>query len=147
MRWTAIACTGGWVMPEVCGTTGAVAARSPHAQRAGPGKYPSTPFANTMCGIIPLPHCADSSVSNSTTARSTLSGASPTATNAASQLHMCGYSRGAALVMVPRSLPRSRYAARAASWVGMNPGSAAIVLVCVRRADSARRGDVSGLPW
>jgi NADP-dependent 3-hydroxy acid dehydrogenase YdfG len=53
-----------------------------------------------MCGIIPLLHC-ESSVSSSTTARSTLSGARPTATNAASQLHMCGYSSGAAVVIAP----------------------------------------------
>ena len=46
--------------------------------------------ANTMCGIIPFDHCAESRVSSSTTARSTLSGASPTATKAASQLHMWG---------------------------------------------------------
>ena len=108
MRCTAIACTGGWVIPEVCRLRGAWAASAEQAQRAGPGKYPSTPLANTMCGIIPFAHCADSRVSSSTTARSTLSGASPTATNAASQLHMCGYSSGAAVVITPRSLPRSR---------------------------------------
>ena len=66
------------------------------------------PGAKTMCGIIPLDHCAESRVSSSTIARSTLSEASPTATNAASQLHMCGYSRGAAEVITPRSLPRNR---------------------------------------
>ena len=78
------------------------------AHRAGPGKYPSTPLANTMCGIMPLRHCAESRVSSSTTDRSTDSGARPIATNAASQLHMCGYSNGAAVVIVPRSLPRNR---------------------------------------
>ena len=95
-------------MPDVCGPSGACAASSLVSHRAGPGKYPSTPLAKTMCGIIPFFHCADSSVSSSTTARSTLSGASPTETNAASQLHICGYRRGAALVIVPRSLPRRR---------------------------------------
>src|SRR3954449_3655090 len=79
-----------------------------------------------MCGIIPLDHCAESSVSSSTTARSTDSGARPMDTNAASQLHMCGYSSGAAVVITPRSLPRSRYAARAASCVGAKLGSGAI---------------------
>ncbi|SKT96792.1 Uncharacterised protein [Mycobacteroides abscessus subsp. abscessus] len=107
-----------------------MAANSEVCQRAGPGKYPSTPFAKTMCGIIPLAHCAESRVSSSVTARSTLSGASPTATNAASQLHMCGYSLGAALVMVPRSLPLSRYAARAASCVGVNIGWDGIRPLC-----------------
>lgn len=53
-----------------------------------------------------------------------------TATNAASQLHMCGYSLGAALVMVPRSLPLSRYAARAASCVGVNIGWDGIRPLC-----------------
>ncbi|SKZ95166.1 Uncharacterised protein [Mycobacteroides abscessus subsp. abscessus] len=43
-----------------------------------------------MCGIMPFDHCAESNVSISMTARSTLSGARPTVTNAASQLHMCG---------------------------------------------------------
>src|ERR1700757_5062914 len=92
-----------------------------------------------MCGIIPFDHCADSSVSSSTTARSTLSGANPTATNAASQLHMCGYSSGAAEVITPRSLPRSRYAARAASCVGAKLGSGAITsMIAV--------GRVTGMP-
>ncbi len=75
---------------------------------------------------MPFAHCAESRVSSSTTARSTLSGARPIATNAASQLHMCGYSSGAAVVITPRSLPRSRYAARAASWVGAKLGSGGI---------------------
>src|SRR3954447_26007014 len=39
----------------------------------------------------------------------------PTETNAASQLHWCGYRRGAARVMDPASLARSAEAARAAS--------------------------------
>src|SRR6476469_11071777 len=92
-----------------------------------------------MCGIIPLVHCADSRVSSSTTARSTLSGASPIDTNAASQLHICGYSSGAAVVITPRSLPRSRYAARAASWVGAKLGSGAITsMIAV--------GRVTGMP-
>lgn len=121
MRCTAIAWTGGWVIPEVSGKSGAHSASRAHSQRAGPGKYPSRPLANTMCGIMPLRHCAESRVSISITARSTDSGARPTVTKAASQLHMCGYSLGAALVMVPRSLPRSRYAARADSCVGVNP--------------------------
>src|SRR6478735_11084246 len=92
-----------------------------------------------MCGIMPLVHCADSSVSSSTTARSTLSGASPIATYAASQLHMCGYSNGAAVVITPRSLPRSRYAARAASWVGAKLGSGAI-------SSMIAVGRVTGMP-
>src|ERR1700756_1911057 len=94
-----------------------------------------------MCGIIPFDHCADSRVSSSTTARSTLSGANPTATNAASQLHMCGYSSGAAVVITPRSLPRSRYAARAASCVGEKLGSGAIdsMMRPRRRARPPRR--------
>ena len=91
-----------------------------------------------MCGIIPLAHCADSRVSSSTTARSTLSGASPIATNAASQLHMCGYSNGAAVVITPRSLPRSRYAARAASCVGAKLWSGGICSM-MRRARPNRR--------
>ena len=100
-----------------------------------------------MCGIIPFAHCADSSVSSSTTARSTLSGASPTATNAASQLHMCGYSSGAAVVITPRSLPRSRYAARAASCVGEKLGSGAIASMMrptgpARQPEGARSMDI-----
>ncbi len=90
MRCTAIAWTGGWVMPEVSTNVGACAASRAVSHRAGPGKYPSRPLANTMCGIIPLLHCAESNVSISITARSTDNGARPTATNAASQLHMCG---------------------------------------------------------
>ena len=35
--------------------------------------------------------------------------------NAVSQLHMCGYSRGAAVIIVPMSLPDSVQAALAAS--------------------------------
>ena len=108
MRCTAIACTGGCVIPEVCLLRGALTASADVAHLAGPGKYPSTPLAKTMCGIIPLLHCAESRVSSSTTARSTLNGARPIDTNAASQLHMCGYSSGAAVVITPRSLPRSR---------------------------------------
>ena len=124
-------------MPEVRRVGGACAASAEVAHRAGPGKYPSTPLANTMCGIIPLVHCADSRVSSSTTARSTLSGANPIATNAASQLHMCGYSNGAAVVITPRSLPRSRYAARAASCVGAKLWSD--IRSMMRRVGRARR--------
>src|SRR4051812_11992601 len=139
MRCTAIACTGGWVMPDVCRARGALTASAEVAHGAGRGKYPSTPLAKTMCGIIPLDHCAESSVSSSTTARSTDSGARPMDTNAASQLHMCGYSSGAAVVITPRSLPRSRYAARAASCVGAKLGSGAI-------ASMIAVGRVTGMP-
>src|ERR1700739_2216926 len=99
-----------------------------------------------MCGIIPFDHCADSRVSSSTTARSTLSGANPTATNAASQLHMCGYSNGAAVVITPRALPRSRYAARAASCVSEKLGSGAIgsILRPVGRARPPTGADRGG---
>ncbi len=38
MRCTAIACTGGWVMPDVCRVRGALAASAEVAHRAGPGK-------------------------------------------------------------------------------------------------------------
>ncbi len=138
MRCTAIACTGGCVIPEVCRLRGALAASADVAHRAGPGKYPSTPFAKTMCGIMPLAHWAESSVSSSTTARSTLSGANPIATKAASQLHICGYSSGAAVVIVPRSLPRNRYAARAASCVGAKLGSWGIASMMRRPGKSCR---------
>src|SRR5262245_19665089 len=100
-----------------------------------------------MWGIIPFAHCADSSVSSSTTARSTLSGASPIATNAASQLHMCGYNSGAAVVITPRSLPRSRYAARAASCVGAKLGSGATISYSAASRDIARcDGRVADVP-
>ena len=69
---------------------------------ARPGKVAVPAVREHDVRIIPLVHCADSRVSISVTARSTDSGASPTVTNAASQLHMCGYSLGAALVIVPR---------------------------------------------
>ena len=66
-----------------------------------------------MCGIIPLVHWADSNVSSSTTARSTLNGANPTATKAASQLHIWGYRSGAADVIdyatADFAASRSRY--------------------------------------
>jgi hypothetical protein len=68
-----------------------------------------------MCGIMPLRHCAASRVSSSLAARATLRCASPMEMNAVSQLHMCGYSRGAAVIIVPMSLPDRVHAALAAS--------------------------------
>jgi hypothetical protein len=38
MRCTAIACTGGWVMPDVWRVRGALAANADVAHLAGPGK-------------------------------------------------------------------------------------------------------------
>jgi ABC-type transport system involved in cytochrome c biogenesis permease subunit len=60
-----------------------------------------------MCGIIPVAHWPVSSVRSSASARGTETVAMPSATNPASQLHMCGYRVGEATVNAPRSLARS----------------------------------------
>ena len=68
MRCTAMACTGGWVIPEVCRCRGAWAASAEHAHRAGPGssrpprwrtrcagssRWPTAPTAR--CRVRPRP--------------------------------------------------------------------------------------------
>src|SRR5437764_285417 len=83
-----------------------------------------------MCGTRPSDHCALKSVSSSRRALSRLTGASPIATNALSQLHWCGYSRGAGLVQSPRSLRArtSRAALRNSSAATRDLGDLAVVL-------------------
>src|SRR5215469_3474667 len=82
------------------------------SHHSGPGKYGvSGPARNTMCGTMPVDHCAANSCSSSVMARRTSRCAQPMAMNALSQLHWCGYRRGAALVQPPASLPCSTAAA------------------------------------
>ena len=90
IRATAIACTGGWQIPDVRGSSGASAESSAQPHRSAPGKYWSASGEKTMCGSMPLRHCARSRVSSSRMARGTLTDDSPIAMKQASQLHMCG---------------------------------------------------------
>src|SRR5438270_5188641 len=95
-----------------------------------------------MCGTRPSDHCALKSVSSSHRALSRLTGASPIATNALSQLHWCGYSRGAGLVQSPRSLRAStaRAALRNSSAATGDLGGVAVAL----RDDLGSREQVHG---
>ena len=68
-----------------------------------------------MCGTMPFRHCPRSSESSSSLARGRSTTASPIALKAASQLHWCGYSAGAALVVTPMLLSLRMYAARVAN--------------------------------
>ena len=112
IRCTAIAWTGGWQIPVVrAGGVGAPDAMA-HSHRSGPGKYGSPgPARNTMCGTMPVSHCAANRCSSSFMARRTSRCAHPIALKALSQFHWCGYRCGDAFVQPPASLPCSTWVA------------------------------------
>ena len=79
----------GWVIPDVSTSRGACGDRVDDCQKAGPGKYASSPTdgLKTIWGSMPFAHCARNSVSSSCCARAWSYHDLPSAMNAESQLH------------------------------------------------------------
>ena len=144
MRCTAIACTGGWVIPEVCRARGACSGErraSPSARGRGSSRrrrWRTRCAGSSRCATAPTAGCRV----RRRPARRSAGPARPRRTRRPSST-CAGTAAAPRVVIAPRSLPRSRYAARAASCVGAKLGSVSSVPFCgqarpIRLPDSGR---------